>query len=192
MSFAEHHSLALLVSDVERARAENWLKDAYADGRLGELELDRRLGQVMTARTRRDLNAAFLGVAPQARAPLPAVPANAGHTVGAVAHLSALFTWALGPFVVYCLAAPGSFARREAAKAVNFQVLTALAGALVITLGVMFGIEGAYWLLLPLGWLGWLAGTLMGAAQAARGRDWRNPALRVAPVKLLPERTGRR
>src|SRR4029453_16330106 len=58
----EHPSLKMQVTPEQRDRAESWLKDAYADGRISESEFDRRIGQVLTAETRKELNEAFYGL----------------------------------------------------------------------------------------------------------------------------------
>ena len=58
----EHPSLRMYVTPEQRERAESWLKEAYADGRITELEFDTRIGQVITAETRKDLNEAFYGL----------------------------------------------------------------------------------------------------------------------------------
>ena len=58
----EHPSLKMQVTPEQRDRAESWLKDAYADGRISESEFDRRIGQVLTADTRKELNEAFYGL----------------------------------------------------------------------------------------------------------------------------------
>ena len=58
----EHPSLKMYVTPEQRDRAESWLKEAYADGRITELEFDTRIGQVITAETRKDLNEAFYGL----------------------------------------------------------------------------------------------------------------------------------
>ena len=58
----EHPSLKMYVTPEQRDRAEAWLKEAYADGRITELEFDTRIGQVITAETRKDLNEAFYGL----------------------------------------------------------------------------------------------------------------------------------
>ena len=57
-----HPSLNQLVTDEQRDKAERFLQEAYADGRLNEFEFDGRLEQVMNARTRQDLNTAFYGL----------------------------------------------------------------------------------------------------------------------------------
>ena len=92
----------------QRDRAESWLKEAYADGRIGESEFDQRIGQVLTAVTRKELNEAFyglvqiptssraLGVHP-AYQPLvrPETRQQAGRGVAGVAHFSVFFLWLL-------------------------------------------------------------------------------------------------
>ena len=45
----EHPSLHLPVTPEQRDRAETWLQEAYADGRISESEFDRRIGQVISA-----------------------------------------------------------------------------------------------------------------------------------------------
>ena len=42
-SIYEHPSLHMSVTPDQRDRAESWLKDAYADGRVSESEFDERM-----------------------------------------------------------------------------------------------------------------------------------------------------
>lgn len=186
MTQIEHPSLRLLVGDAERERAENWLKDAYADGRLGESDLDVRLGMVMRSTNRRELNAAFYGIAPASAAPLPRT-SDLGSPLGALAHLSGLFTWIVGPLLAYALAAPGSKLRREAAKAFNFQVLTAVTLVVVIAVGIAFGMPDVMGSVFLLGWLGWVISCVLGGVRAGQGNDWDNPVQRIVPLHVLPE-----
>lgn len=80
-SSQQHPSLGLSITSEQRDRAETLLKDAYADGRIDELEFDNRIDQVLVATTRKDLNEAFYGLvevpaistAPQAQAAQPQV-----------------------------------------------------------------------------------------------------------------------
>ena len=106
----EHPSLEMHVTPEQRDRAESWLKEAYADGRISEVEFDRRIGQVLSAVTRKDLNEAFyglvqvphrpeaLGVHP-AYQPLvrPEARQQAGRGVAGFAHFSALLHLAVRP-----------------------------------------------------------------------------------------------
>src|SRR5690348_8125003 len=102
----EHPSLKMHVTPDQRDRAESWLKEAYADGRISEVEFDSRIGQVLSAVTRKELNEAFyglvqvptpsraLGVHP-AYAPLvgPQTRQQAGCGAAAFAHFSVFFLW---------------------------------------------------------------------------------------------------
>jgi len=102
----EHPSLKMHVTTEQRDRAESWLKEAYADGRISELEFDQRIGQVLSAVSRKDLNEAFyglvqvptpsraLGVHP-AYQPLvrPDTRQQAGRGVAGFAHFSFFFMW---------------------------------------------------------------------------------------------------
>src|SRR6478736_10346731 len=156
----EHPSLKMHVTPEQRDRAESWLKEAYADGRISEDEFDRRIGQVISAVSRKDLNEAFyglvqvpttsraLGVHP-AYQPLvrPETRQQAGRGVAAFAHFSAFFVWLFGPGLVYALSTPGTYARREAAKAFNFQLISTVAFALVAILGGITGLDFFGWLI---------------------------------------------
>jgi uncharacterized Tic20 family protein len=196
----EHPSLGLQVTTEQRDRAEAWLKDAYADGRVGESEFDARMGQVLGATTRKELNQAFyglvtvpvpsqaLGVHP-AYQPLirPEVRQQAGRGTAGFAHLSALFTWIVGPGLVFALSRPGSYTRREAAKAFNFQLISAIAFILVSIISGITGLTIFHWIL-PLMWLGWLVLTIVGGAKALQGEDWKNPVKQVLKIEVLSEK----
>ena len=121
----EHPSLQMHVTPEQRDRAESWLKEAYADGRISESEFDHRIGQVLSAVTRKELNEAFfglvqvptpsraLGVHP-AYQPLvrPETRQQAGRGAAGVAHFSVFFLWLFGPGLVFALSTPGTYARR--------------------------------------------------------------------------------
>jgi uncharacterized Tic20 family protein len=196
----EHPSLKMYVTPEQRDRAESWLKDAYADGRISELEFDQRIGQVLSADNRKELNAAFYGLVHvpssstaiglhPAYQPLvrPEVRQQADRTVAALAHFSVFFVWLLGPGLAYVLTRPGSYAHREAAKAFNFQL-----GSLVslVGVGIVAGITdfGPIEALIPLMMLAWFVLTIIGGVKAAQGLDWRNPARRVVRIGVLPEK----
>lgn len=183
-----HPSLDLRVGDAERARAEAMLQDAYGAGRLDHAELDRRLGMVMTAQTRRDLNASVAGL--PARIVTPRAPVGTAQAtgLGAVAHFSALLTWIFGPLIVYAASAPGTPARREAAKAFNFQLVAGVACLVVAIVGSILLPELAMGVIMPLGWVGWLVLTIMGGARALSGEPWNNPVTRVLRLQVLDPR----
>jgi uncharacterized Tic20 family protein len=196
----EHPSLKMHVTSPQRDRAESWLKDAYADGRISEGEFDRRIGQVIAAVTRRELNEAFyglvhvpapsqaLGVHPAYQPMIrPEVRQQAGRGVAALAHFSVFFFWILGPAVIFALSSAGSYARREAAKAFNFQLISAIAFAVAgITAGIT-SFDVFNWIF-PLMGLGWLVLTIVGGAKALQGEDWKNPVKQVLKLEVLSER----
>ncbi len=175
----------LRVGDAERHRAESLLQDAYGAGRrLDEVELDQRLGMVMTAQTRRDLNAGLAGLAPAARIWPASRPARSPSTrrapaLGAVAHLSGLVSWIFGPLFLYAVATPGTPGRREAAKAFNFQLVSGLACIVTAVVGGLLLPGELVATLMVTGWLGWLVLTVMGGARALSGQPWRNPVMQV-------------
>jgi len=194
-----HPSLQMPVTPEQRERAVSWLQQAYAEDRIGESELDQRLGRVLGASDRRQLNEAFYGIVAvpfaaqavglhPAYQPLvrPEVRQQAGRGAAGFAHLSVFLLWVFGPLAVYGLSAPGSYARREAAKAFNFQLLsfflsvgTLIASAILPGdgLGVVFGLMVLAWFVL----------TFVGAAKALQGEDWRNPVTRGLRLKVLSE-----
>ncbi len=193
----EHPSLRMYVNEAQRDRAEAWLKEAYADGRVTELEFDRRIGQVLSAVTRKDLNEAFyglvqvptpsraLGVHP-AYQPLvrPETRQQVGRGAAGFAHFSAIFTWLIGPGLVYALSTPGTYARREAAKAFNFQLIALIA---FIGTAMVSGISDQEWLM-GVGFVSWLVLTVLGGAKALQGDNWRNPVTKVVRLQALSEK----
>ena len=196
----EHPSLSLPVTPEQRDRAEHWLQEAYADGRISELEFDRRIGQVISADSRRELNEAFFGLV-QVTAPSQALgvhPAyrplvrpetriQAGRGVAALAHFSPFVLWLLGPVLVFALAQPGSYPRREAAKAFNFQLISALAFIGTIIVAAITELAVFEWML-PLMFIGWFLLTIVGGAKALQGEDWKNPVRHVIKLEALSER----
>ncbi|QGF24396.1 DUF1707 and DUF4870 domain-containing protein [Raineyella fluvialis] len=191
----EHPSLNLLVSDEQRDRAVDWLQRAYADGRLTEIELDQRLDQVFAARTRKDLNLAFYGLvqpSPTAQAlgthpayaPLVSAQArdSAGRGIAAFSYFSALFTWIFGPLIGYLVAPMGSEAKRQAASAFDFTLLSTggmIAGGILSEiwspLGIIAGVSALAWFLLM----------IVGGAKAAAGEPWENPLMKISPIRVL-------
>jgi uncharacterized Tic20 family protein len=196
----EHPSLTMHVTPEQRERAEHWLQEAYADGRITEDEFDRRIGQVISSTTRRELNTAFYGLV---NIPMPSqtVAMHAGyrqvaqagpqHPIGsgqaAFAHFSALFSWFLGPALVFALSPQGSYARREAAKAFNFQIVTVIS---LIVVGIVAGVTSSEVLgaLVPMIFVSWFVFNIVGGVKALRGEDWRNPVKSVLRLQVLPEK----
>ena len=195
-----HPSLTTSVTPEQRERAVSWLQQAYAEDRLGESELDRRLGQVLEATNRRELNQAFYGVVAvplahqavglhPAYQPLvrPEVRQQAGRGAAGFAHLSVFLLWLLGPLLVFGLSAPGTYARREAAKAFNFQLLSFLLLIVGVIVQAVLS-RGGFDPVLGLMGLGWFVLTIVGSAKALQGEDWRNPVSRALRLQVLSER----
>jgi uncharacterized Tic20 family protein len=196
----EHPSLSMRVTPEQRDRAEAWLKDAYAESRISEADFDQRIGQVISAVTRKELNQAFYGLVqiPTSSKALglhpayqPLVPPEArqraGRGVAGLAHFSAFFLWLLGPGLVFALSTPGTYARREAAKAFNFQLIAAVAFVVVGMLAGITGLDVFSWLL-PFMGLGWFILTILGGAKALQGEDWKNPVKHVIKLEVLSEK----
>ena len=196
----EHPTLQLRVTPEQRDRAESWLKEAYADGRVSESEFDMRIGQVLTAVTRKDLNQAFYGlvqVPTPSRAmgvhpayqPLvrPQTKQQAGRGAAGIAHFSAFFLWLFGPALVFALSSPGTYARREAAKAFNFTLIATIGVVLLAILGGVTDID-IFETLPGLAFLGAVVLTIVGGAKALQGDDWRNPVKSVVKLEVLSEK----
>lgn len=195
-----HPSLAQSVTPEQRERAVAWLQQAYAEDRIGESELDWRLGRVLESTSRRELNEAFLGLVSvplaaqaiglhPAYQPLvrPEVRQQAGRGAAGFAHLSVFVLWLLGPLLVFGLSAPGTYARREAAKAFNFQLLSFF---LLIAVGIVSAVVpgDGFDPVTGLMALGWFVLTIVGGAKALQGEDWRNPVTRVLKLQVLSEK----
>ena len=196
----EHPSLKMHVTPEQRDRAESWLKDAYAEGRVSELEFDTRMGQILSADNRKELNEAFYGLVrvPSHSSALGVHPAyqplvrhetrnKADRGVAAVAHFSALPAGVLGPALVYAVSSPGSFARREAAKAFNLT-LTMFIG--FVAFGTLSAITdaGIFGLISMLIGISWVVLTIVGGAKAAQGEVWKSPVPRALKLKVLSEK----
>jgi uncharacterized Tic20 family protein len=196
----EHPSLKMYVTPEQRDRAESWLKEAYADGRISEIEFDSRIGRVISAETRKDLNDAFYGLVqvPTSSRALGVHPAyqplvrpealqQAGRGVAGLAHFSVFFLWLLGPGLFFALSAPGSYVRREAAKAFNFQLISFVS---IVVVGIVAGITdlAIFNWVLPFMFLGWFVLTVVGGAKALQGENWRNPVKTVLKLEVLSEK----
>ncbi|WP_460740996.1 DUF1707 domain-containing protein [Mariniluteicoccus endophyticus] len=199
-SGATAYGLDMLVTPAQRERAEAFLQEAYADGRLTHADFEVRLDQVLGASTRRDLNQAFYGLVavPPTSAALGLHPAyrpslvNQGQTgrtgkaMASLSHFSVFFLWIFGPLMMYLIGGKGTYAKREAAKAFNFQLYSF--GGLV-GLGVLDAVgPGDMGWAVALGGVAWFVLTLIGGVRASQGEDWTNPVNRLMPWKPLDER----
>jgi hypothetical protein len=196
----EHPSLHLPVTEEQRDRAEHWLQEAYADGRVSSEEFDRRIGQVLGAGTRKELNEAFYGLVqvPTSSRAMGVHPAyqplvgqqarqQAGRGVAGAAHFSALLTSIFGPLVFFALSPQGSYPRKEAAKAFNFQLVALGSWIGLLVLQGVTGL-GIFDFLIGLAFLGWVTLTVLSGAKALQGDDWTNPVKKIVKVEALTEK----
>lgn len=187
------------VGHLERERAENFLQESFAQGRITEEEFESRIDRVLNARTRGDLNGAFtdlvpitaqyLGSHPAYRKPTPArgsadVPGAKG--IAGIAHALPFISWIFGPALIYAVSAPGTYARREAAKSFNWTLISSLSFlVLAVASGALPFIPS---MLVGFAWVAWVVLTVIGAVKAFGGEDWRNPLMRIMPWKPLSEK----
>jgi len=196
----EHPSLHLPVTEEQRDRAEHWLQEAYADGRVTSEEFDRRIGQVLSAGTRKELNEAFYGLVqvPTSSRAMGVHPAyqplvgqqakqQAGRGVAGVAHFSALLTSIFGPLLIFALSPQGSYPRKEAAKAFNFQLVALVSWIGLMVVGGITGL-GIFDFLIGLAFIGWVVLTVLSGAKALQGDDWTNPVKKIVKVEALSEK----
>ena len=192
------------VSKSDRDRAEQRLREAHQIGRIDAGEFEARMSRVITAERLDELAAATDGPLPSSSAhqhyrpyaePVfsgtvqPAAPrglADSGTGLAVLAHLSPFLTWLIGPAVIWAVSAKGSFTRREAAKAFNWQLLAVVVGAIAALVGGALPGNGnpisGVWTVI------WVVLTVIGAVKAGRGDDWRNPIRALVPLEVLPER----
>lgn len=181
----------LRVSDVERDRVVAFLQEAYADGRLDALEFDRRLDQALNAKTRSELNVAFHGLA---RQPLSSMAVATGPVsrprgedapglMSGLIHLSGVPTMFVGPLIGWAVTPKGTTVNREAAKALNFQIISLVVFIIlgILDLGPLAAIWGVSWFVL----------TIVGAVKAFAGVQWTNPVMRHLPWRPVDERERR-
>jgi uncharacterized Tic20 family protein len=176
-----HQFNPVVPGDFERRQARERITQAFVDGRIDRFDFDRRLGVLLQAGTRSELGDALVGLpSGQQMPPLPSVPAqNTG--LAAFGHLSVFFLWIFGPLLTWALAPEWSYARREAAKAFNFQLVSMVvgAGSLVVANILNLGI------LVPVWMVAWFVLTIAGGLRAAQGQEWTNPVMRVVRWNAL-------
>lgn len=190
------------VSKSDRDNAEQRLREAHRIGRIDAAEFEARMSAVITAERLEQVAAAVDGPLPfapsgygyrAAETPtvvsgqvVPAAARNRETTMATIAQLSPFLVWLFGPLVIWAVSPAGSYARREAAKAFNWQLLAFVAGVLANILGGLLPGDGnpiaAIWTVI------WVVITVLGAVGAARGNDWRNPVRALVPWEVLPER----
>lgn len=194
----EHPSLRTPVTSEQRDRAEQYLQTAYADGRISEGEFDDRIGQVLSASNRKELNDAFYGLVdvrsstrPTGLAPSHSGPpvhrSSEGTTAGALAHFSGLITSIVGPGIGYALSTPGTPSRRESAKAFNFQLISILSLIIASLLQIPLP-DGLMNFVIGLMTIAWVTLTIVGGVKASQGANWQNPVKKAIKLNVLPEK----
>jgi uncharacterized Tic20 family protein len=152
----------LRVSDNERERVIDRLKDAYAEGRLEYDEFKSRLQLTLFARTRSDLAPITADLHPRPRRVVPTAVGGLDpkrpvkgedRLLGAMAHGTAMVPIVVGPLMLMLTAGRKSpYVRQHAVEALNFQLTL-----LLVTI-VTFGIGGIVYMV---AWLVWLLGSLV-------------------------------
>lgn len=189
------------ITDDQRENAEYLLRQALRDGRITSYDFEQRFTSVVNASSTSQLHAVIRQIPPSvgqtftgaddrfhgrtdARAYVPRTPGvrSASNGMAALAHISGIFSWVVGPAICYAFARPGGVLRREAAKAFNYQLV---AGLLFVGLAMVLGMVGLDAIIGPL-WLGWLGLSISGAAKAGSGQDWTNPVNKYTHVAPLP------
>lgn len=193
--FRRDDSLDWPITEEQRQRSEEFLQECYADGRIDLLDFEQRVGIVLSARTRGELNPAFNGLA---RVPLhsqavatapsrrgrPVVSAEAQRVGGALMHFSALIPpYVIIPAIGYALSPRGSALNQQAARAFN---AAAVGGIGMILLTILGGITGVHWPLSVFFTL-YMVTTIITGVRATQDPQARNPLTRIVPLRILSE-----
>lgn len=179
---------AFTVGEAQRERAVAVLQQRYSQGVLSHYEFTDRLDLAMRATTMMQINTALagLGGALAARPPLfdTTERGRTGRAMATMAHASALGTSIVGPGFIYAVSPRGSYAKHEAAKAFNFQLLSIICLTLAIIGVSTHLLPGG---VIAVGAVVWFVSTIVGAIRAAEGERLRNPIARVLPLRVLDE-----
>ena len=175
------------ISDTAREKAIELVQRAYAEGRINEPELEHRLDLILEAGSQQQLRLAVadLPAPPQTLAPaqsLAAVPrpTTSSTDMAALIHFSGLFSGPIGPGLAWLATKKNSTVNREAAKALNYQILAVAGFAVALLLSIIgFGIPAFLWS------AGCLALTIISAVKASRGEDWENPLTQITGFRPI-------
>ena len=169
------------ISDTIREKAIDIVQRAYAEGRINEPELEHRLGLILEANSPQQLRMAIADLPTPPRALTPTQPgavatglASSSTDTAALIHFTGLFSGPIGPGLAWLATKNGSVVNREAAKALNYQILAAagfVVGGILSFIGLGF--------LLFLWTAGWMALTIISVVKANRGEDWENPLTQI-------------
>ena len=175
------------ISDTAREKAIELVQRAYAEGRINEPELEHRLDLILEAGSQQQLRLAVadLPAPPQTLASaqsLAAVPrpTTSSTDMAALIHFSGLFSGPIGPGLAWLATKKNSTVNREAAKALNYQILAVAGFAVAMLLSIIgFGIPAVLWS------AGCLALTIISAVKASRGEDWENPLTQITGFRPI-------
>ena len=175
------------ISDTVREKAIELVQRAYAEGRINEPELEHRLDLILEAGSQQQLRLAVadLPAPPQTLASaqsLAAVPrpTTSSTDMAALIHFSGLFSGPIGPGLAWLATKKNSTVNREAAKALNYQILAVAGFAVAMLLSIIgFGIPAFLWS------AGCLALTIISAVKASRGEDWENPLTQITGFRPI-------
>ena len=175
------------ISDTAREKAIELVQRAYAEGRINEPELEHRLDLILEAGSQQQLRLAVadLPAPPQTLASaqsLAAVPrpTTSSTDMAALIHFSGLFSGPIGPGLAWLATKKNSTVNREAAKALNYQILAVAGFAVALLLSIIgFGIPAFLWS------AGCLALTIISAVKASRGEDWENPLTQITGFRPI-------
>lgn len=166
---------------------------AYAEGRIDESELEHRLDLILTARSHTQIRLAIQDLpgslevepTPVGRAAVP--PRATRSEAGALINLSALISGPVLPGLAYMVAEPTSPARREAAKVLNFQLLSIPLFMATWLLGMIgFRLPAVLW------GISWVLLTVLGAVKSSRGEQWENPLVTATGFRPISDSPTRR
>ena len=175
------------ISDTAREKAIELVQRAYAEGRINEPELEHRLDLILEAGSQQQLRLAVadLPAPPQTLASaqsLAAVPrpTTSSTDMAALIHFSGLFSGPIGPGLAWLATKKNSTVNREAAKALNYQILAVAGFAVAMLLSIIgFGLPAFLWS------AGCLALTIISAVKASRGEDWENPLTQITGFRPI-------
>ena len=175
------------LSDVSREKAIEIVQRAYAEGRINEPELEHRLDLILEAGSQQQLRLAVadLPAPPQALTPTQSHaavprPATSSSDMAALIHFSGLFSGPIGPGLAWLVTKKNSTVNREAAKALNYQLLAVAGFVATMVLSIIgFGIPAFLWS------VGCLALTIISAVKASRGEDWENPLTQITGFRPI-------
>ena len=107
-------------------------------------------------------------------------PTTSSTDMAALIHFSGLFSGPIGPGLAWLATKKNSTVNREAAKALNYQILAVAGFAVAMLLSIIgFGIPAFLWS------AGCLALTIISAVKASRGEDWENPLTQITGFRPI-------